>query len=195
LTAVFTVLTGLVYPLVVTLIAQLAFHAQANGSLIERGGRLTGSALLAQPFQDARYFWPRPSADSYATVPSGASNYGPTSSQLRSNVLNNVQAFRAANGLPNDTPVPGDAVFTSGSGLDPHISPESALMQAPRVAAARDLDPKQVAAWVQTFVEPPQFGFLGEARVNVLRLNLALDEWASKPKVADSPVGQVIVMP
>ncbi len=176
LTIVFTVITGVLYPLAMTGIAQVAFHDKANGSLIERDGKIVGSELLAQQFTGAKYFWPRPSAGSYATVPSGASNFGPTSAALQSNVVANAKAFRDGNKLPADAPVPADMVFTSGSGLDPHISPEAARLQVARVAAARNIGEDQIKALVEQFVEPPQWGFLGEARVNVLRLNLALDE-------------------
>jgi len=175
LTIIFTVLTGVVYPLVMTGIAQVAFHSQANGSLIERNGQIVGSELLAQQFTGDKYFWPRPSAGSYATVPSGASNLGPTSQALQSNVTANAAAFRTGNKLAADAPVPADMVFTSASGLDPHISPESARLQVGRVAAARGMSADQVGALVEKFVEPPQWGVFGEPRVNVLRLNVALD--------------------
>jgi K+-transporting ATPase ATPase C chain len=170
-----TVLTGLVYPAVVTVIAQLAFAKQADGSLVERDGKLVGSALLAQQFQGTNYFWPRPSADTYATVPSGASNLGPTSGQQQTNVLNNLAAFRSGNNLATNAPVPADMVYASGSGLDPQISPEAARLQLDRVAAARRLPVETVRRLVAQFTEPPQWGFLGESRVNVLLLNLALD--------------------
>ncbi len=175
LTIVFTVLTGVIYPLVITGVSQVAFRNQANGSLIERDGKIVGSELLAQQFTGEKYFWPRPSAAGYATVPSGASNLGPTSQALQSNVTANATAFRTAHKLAADTPVPADMVFTSASGLDPHISPESARMQVGRVAAARGISADQVSALVEKFVEPPQWGVFGEPRVNVLRLNLALD--------------------
>jgi len=176
LTIVFTVLTGVLYPLAVTGIAQVAFPHQANGSLIERDGQVVGSELLAQQFTGPKYFWPRPSAGSYATVPSGASNLGPTSAALQSNVVNNAKAFRDGNKLPADAPVPADMVFTSASGLDPDISPDAARLQIARVATARGVNEDVVRTLVEKFVEPPQFGFLGEARVNVLGLNLALDQ-------------------
>ena len=179
LTIVFTVLTGVLYPLAITGIAQVAFPHQANGSLIERNGQVVGSALLAQPFTGANYFWPRPSAGHYATVPSGASNLGPTSAQLQSNVVHNAKAFRDGNKLPADAPVPADMVFTSGSGLDPHISPEAARLQIARVAAERKLSADAVQALVEKFIEPPQWGVFGEPRVNVLLLNLALDQQES----------------
>jgi K+-transporting ATPase ATPase C chain len=175
LTAVFTVLTGLAYPLVITGVAQLAFRDKANGSLIERDGKIIGSELLAQEFQRPRYFWPRPSADGYATVPSGASNLGPTSAALQSNVAARAAAIRAANKLLADATIPADLLFTSGSGLDPHISPEAARLQVARVATARGVSEESIKALIERFIELPQFGFLGEPRVNVLLLNLALD--------------------
>ena len=133
LTIVFTVMTGVIYPLVITGISQVAFHDQANGSLLMRDGKVVGSELLAQQFAGDKYFWPRPSAGSYATVPSGASNLGPTSQALQSNVTANATAFRTGNKLAADAPVPADMVFTSASGLDPHISPEAARLQVGRV--------------------------------------------------------------
>ena len=175
-TLVFTVLTGILYPLAITGIAQVAFKQQANSSLIMQNGKVVGSELIAQQFTGAKYFWPRPSAGSYATVPSGASNLGPTSQALRSNVLNNAAAFISGNNLPTNTVVPADMIFTSGSGLDPHISPEAAHLQIARVAAARTADVAKVSALVEQFVEQPQLGFLGEPRVNILKLNLALDK-------------------
>jgi K+-transporting ATPase ATPase C chain len=175
LTIVLTVLTGVIYPLVVTGIAQVAFKDQANGSLLEKNGQVVGSEFLAQQFTGEKYFWPRPSAGGYATVPSGASNYGPTSQKLHDTVATNAATFRAAHKLPVDAPVPADMVYASGSGLDPHISPEAARLQVVRVAAARGVGAERIAALVEKFVELPQWGFLGEARVNVLKLNLALD--------------------
>jgi K+-transporting ATPase ATPase C chain len=136
--------------------------------------------LLAQQFTGDKYFWPRPSAGSYATVPSGASNLGPTSQALQSNVTANAVAFRTGNKLAADAPVPADMVFTSASGLDPHISPEAARLQVARVAAARSLSVDQVKELVEKFVESPQWGIFGESRVNVLRLNVALDEMDAK---------------
>jgi len=180
LTVIFTVLTGIIYPLVMTGVAQVAFHDQANGSLLMRNGTVVGSALIAQQFTGDKYFWPRPSAGSYATVPSGASNLGPTSQALQSNVTANATAFRSGNKLAADAPVPADMVFTSASGLDPHISPEAARLQVARVAAARGISADQVKALVEKSIEPPQWGIFGEPRVNVLQLNLALDD-AEKP--------------
>lgn len=182
-TILWTILVGLAYPLVMTGIAQLLFHKQANGSLIERNGQVVGSELIAQQFTGDKYFWPRPSAGSYATVPSGASNLGPTSQALQSNVTANAAAFRTGNKLAADAPVPADMVFTSGSGLDPHISPEAARLQVARVAAARGMAEDQVKALVDKFVEAPQWGIFGEPRVNVLELNVALDDL--QPKKAE----------
>lgn len=176
LTIIFTVLTGVLYPLAITGIAQVAFRDQANGSLIIQKDKAVGSSLLAQQFTGEKYFWPRPSAGSYGTTPSGASNLGPTSGTLQSNVATNAAAFRAAHKLAADAPVPTDMVFTSGSGLDPHISPESAQAQLGRVAAARTMSTETIRGLVEKHIEQPQFGFLGEPRVNVLRLNLALDQ-------------------
>ena len=177
---VWTILVGVAYPLIMTGVAQLLFHHQANGSLIERNGAVVGSELLAQQFTGEKYFWPRPSAGSYATVPSGASNLGPTSQALQSNVTANATAFRTGNKLAADAPVPADMVFTSASGLDPHISPESARLQVARVAVARGIAEDQIKALVEKFVEPPQWGVFGEPRVNVLELNVALDDLQGK---------------
>jgi K+-transporting ATPase ATPase C chain len=172
---VWSIITGGLYPLAMTLVAHVAFPDQAEGSLVMRDGKLVGSALIAQQFQGQRYFWPRPSAGTYATVPSGASNLGPTSAQLQTNVNNNLAALRTAHHIAADAPVPSDLVFTSASGVDPHISPEAARFQIGRVAAARGLPEDKVAALVEDHIEPLQWGFLGEPRVNVLLLNLALD--------------------
>lgn len=164
-------LTGVVYPLVVTGIAQLAFPRQANGSLSMVGETVVGSALLGQANDDPRYFWPRPSATGYDTLPSGGSNLAATSGALTTAVTQ-----RAAQGSVANAPMPLEMLFASASGLDPHISPEAARMQIGRVAAARGLDEAVVASLVEAHVEGPQLGFLGQPRVNVLLLNMALDE-------------------
>ena len=186
-TLLWTVVTGIAYPLVITLIAQAAFKDRANGSLVLRDGKIIGSALLAQQFQGTNYFWPRPSACTYGSSASGivassGSNLGPTSAPLQTNVMNNISAFISGNNLPTNTVVPADMVYASASGLDPHISPEAAQLQAARVAASRGVSEEKVKALVEKFTEPPQWGFLGQARVNVLLLNVALDEMtAQKP--------------
>jgi potassium-transporting ATPase KdpC subunit len=184
-TIVWTFLTGMLYPLVMTVFAQLAFPRQANGSLIEVNGKLVGCEFVAQQFQGDKYFWPRPSAATYGTGPTGlaagsGSNLGPTSAQLQANVRGNVKALRDSHKLAANIPVPADLVYASASGVDPHISPEAAFFQVARVAAARDLPEATVTSLVERHVEPPQWGFLGQARVNVLVLNLALD--AAEPK-------------
>lgn len=173
-----TALTGLAYPLVVTGVARLAFPHQANASLVTRGDQVIGSELLAQSFTNPTHFWPRPSAGDFATVPSGASNLGPTSDKLQQAIAARAARLRAAHGLSADAPVPAELLLASGSGLDPHLSPEAARFQIERIARARGLDAAgraRLAARVEQHIEPPQLGFLGEPRVNVLRLNLALD--------------------
>ena len=192
-TLLWTVVTGVMYPLVITVIAQVAFNKQANGNLVMRDGKIVGSALLAQQFTGTNYFWPRPSACSYGTGPSGivassGSNLGPTSGPLQTNVMNNVAAFISGNNLPTNTVVPADMAFASASGLDPHISPEAAQLQIARVAASRGLHEDEVKTLVERFIESPQWGFLGQARVNVLLLNVALDEMDSGKK--PGPVAQ-----
>jgi K+-transporting ATPase ATPase C chain len=165
---VLTLLTGILYPLAMTGIAQLLFPRQANGSKIIENGKFIGSDLLAQKFESPKYFWPRPSAADYATVASGASNKGPTSADLKKSIDERQAKFG------NDAPI--DLLTASGSGLDPHISPEAARLQLQRVADARKMSIQQMSALVDQATEQPQFGFLGEPRVNVLKLNLALDE-------------------
>lgn len=170
----FTLLCGLAYPFAMTGIGQLAFPAQANGSLILRDGQAVGSSLVGQSFAGERYFWPRPSAAGagYDGMSSSGSNLGTTSDALRQRTADTVAALRAS-GITG--PIPADAATASGSGLDPDISPEFARLQVARVAAARDLPVDQLQALVESAIEPPFLGFIGEARVNVLKLNLALD--------------------
>jgi potassium-transporting ATPase KdpC subunit len=180
---VMTILTGVIYPLVVTGVAQVVFPYQANGSLLTRDDIVVGSELIGQQTDDPRYFWWRPSAvnSMQGTTPeqlgsSGATNAGWTSAALADAVAERSAAFRSENLLNDDTEIPSDIVFTSGSGLDTHISPEAAYLQVERVAAERGLDTQAVTELVDAYVESPQLGFLGEPRVNVLLLNLALDE-------------------
>lgn len=165
---VLTVLTGVIYPLAMTGVAQLLFPKQANGSRIVENGKFIGSDLIAQKFESPKYFWPRPSAADYTTVASGASNKGPTAADLRKSIDERRQKF--------GTDAPVDLLTASGSGLDPHISPEAAHLQISRVAPARNMSIQELSAIVDQTIEPPQFGFLGEPRVNVLRLNRALDQ-------------------
>jgi potassium-transporting ATPase KdpC subunit len=178
-----TLITGVLYPLLVTGLAQAAFPHQANGSVILRDGQPVGSELIGQPFDRPEYFWGRPSAT--ATLPynafdaqnltaSSGSNLGPLSAELQRVVRERVEKLRAADPT-NQAPIPVDLVTASGSGLDPHISVAAALYQLPRVARARGMDSEVLRALVDRYTEGRQLGLLGERRVNVLKLNLALD--------------------
>ncbi len=193
---VLTLVTGVLYPLTVTLAAQVAYPESANGSLVQRGDEVVGSTLIGQVMytltedgeianRDAidLYFWGRPSAVNYmlgssadSLGSSGASNYGSTNATLAHQVEQREAAFRRANSVPANVAVPSEMVYASGSGLDPHISPEAARLQIERVARARGLERTVVTRLVEQSVEAPQWGIFGQPRVNVLRLNLALDQ-------------------
>lgn len=188
-TAVLAVACCGVYPLVVTGVAQTVFTDKANGSLIkDKDGTIRGSALLAQGFTGEQYFHPRPSAagaNGYDAASSSGSNLGPTSQKLHDAIKNRIAVYRTSNNLAADAQVPADAVTASGSGLDPHISTVNAELQAPRVASARQMDVESVRTLIRQHTTPPDFGLLGEAGVNVLTLNLALD--ALPPVSSPSP--------
>jgi K+-transporting ATPase KdpC subunit len=175
--ALFTILTGIIYPLVVTGIAQTAFHHQANGSLINENGKDIGSELIGQPFSDPRYFWGRLSATAsfqYNASASSGSNYGPLNPALTEAIQARIDALKAVDPA-NNQPIPVDLVTSSASGLDPDISVAAARYQVPRVARYRGLTEQQVYSLVNRFTGGRQFGIFGEPRVNVLKLNLALD--------------------
>ena len=178
MTLMLTILTGLLYPGLVTGICQMIFPNQANGSLIVKNGHVIGSALIGQSFTRRKYFQPRPSAagnDGYDPTASGGSNLGPTSQKLADRIKSSIAQFRKDN--PDFTgPIPADLVTASGSGLDPQLSPASISAQVPRVAVARGISINQIQQLASEFTEGRELGFLGEPRVNVLRLNIALDE-------------------
>jgi K+-transporting ATPase ATPase C chain len=179
--AILTVLTGLLYPLAITILAETLFPRKSSGSLIVRDGRTVGSALVAQQFTSSSYFWPRPSAIAFQPLPSGASNLGPTNGVLRDSVEQRRQSFIAAHPEALPGSVPEEMLTTSGSGIDPHISCEAALAQVGRVARARHLSEagrQELLSVVQRAAEPPQWGVLGMERINVLLLNMALDTLA-----------------
>lgn len=198
---VMAIVYGLVFPSVITAIAQVAFHHQANGSLVTRGGRAVGSEIIGQSFAGARYFHPRPSAagSGYDAANSGGTNLGPTSNKLINGIHRTLpdgkpnpgnfegikdlaEAYRKENGLPPDAKVPADAVTRSASGLDPDISPENARLQVPRVARARGMTEEKLTRIVRSHIADRQFGVLGEPRVNILGVNLALDGMQERTK-------------
>jgi K+-transporting ATPase ATPase C chain len=178
LLGVMIVLTGIIYPLFITIVAQVAFPYQANGSLIESEGKYLGSALIGQQFDREDYFWGRPSATQptpYNAAASSGSNYSTSNEQLISDIQKRIDVLEKAD-PDNSMSIPVDLVTYSGSGLDPHISRAAALYQAPRVARARSINEEKLRELIDQYTEGRQLGFLGEPRVNVLRLNLALDE-------------------
>lgn len=181
--AVLTVLCGIAYPLLVTGIAQLTFPEKANGSLILQGNKVIGSELIGQKFDSIIYFSSRPSATDYNPLPSGGSNLGPTSSKLKQMVVDRKAQFIESNQLSASENIPSEMLLASASGLDPHISPNAALLQVRRIAKARQFSEEQKQQLVKVITdqtESPQFSFLGETRINVLVLNLALDKLANQ---------------
>jgi potassium-transporting ATPase KdpC subunit len=181
---VFTILTGIIYPLVVTGLAQTIFPDKANGSIITRNGRPVGSAMIGQQFDAPKYFWGRPSATApypYNGGASSGSNYGPYHPDLMKAVQERMQALRDAD-IGSTAKIPVDLVTSSGSGLDPHISPAAAAYQVQRVARNRGIDEAKIRTLVAQHTEGRQFGILGEPRVNVLKLNLALDELSQEKR-------------
>lgn len=174
---VLTILTGIVYPLVVTVIGQSIFSYQANGSILEVNGRKIGSELIGQQFSDPKYFWSRPSATSpgaYNAASSGGSNLGPSNPALVTAIKDRIEVIKNT-GVKNKDKIPVDIVTTSGSGLDPHITPASAFLQIPRIAGVRGIEERKILMLLEKFVEGRTVGVLGEKRVNVLLLNIALD--------------------
>ncbi len=176
---VMTLLTGMIYPLFITLLGKTFFPKQASGSLILHEEKVMGSELIGQKFESPKYFWPRPSAVDYNPLPSGASNYGATSKDLKTKVEERKEKWTAADSTADPTGIPQELLFASGSGLDPHLSPTAVQWQLNRIAQARKLNEQQkseLEKLVKSFIEPRSFGFLGEERINVLNLNRALDE-------------------
>ena len=175
----FSLLFGLAYPLAITGVAQAVFPAQANGSVITQNGHVVGSSLIGQNFTQPQYFWPRPTAagHGYDAGASSGSNYGPTSQALVDRAKADAARYRAT-GVTG--PIPADLLTASGSGLDPHISPQAAQVQIARIAAARRMPPQDIAALVRANTQEPFLGFIGDPAVNVLKLNLALDAASSR---------------
>lgn len=191
-----TILTGFVYPLIVTVFGQGLFRSKSSGDVVKRSGAIVGSRLLAQGFEGEKFFWPRPSAVSYNSLASGGSNLGQASADLKRAYDERRAKLKAAHAGAGEPPQ--DLLFASGSGLDPHISPEAAEYQVLRVAKARNMDPTDVRRFIMDAIEGRQLGFLGEPRVNVLALNIALDRAqgitaapSSGPISAPSPTGGV----
>jgi K+-transporting ATPase ATPase C chain len=176
---IFTIITGVLYPLLIFAMGKIAFPNQANGSLITKDGKVIGSNLVGQTFDSTIYFHSRPSAINYQPMPSGASNLGPISLVLKDRIDSLRKAYIEFNGLPANTVVPSDAIFASGSGIDPHISLENANFQIDRIAIARGFNSEKknkLIELVNKYTETHQLGFLGEVRINVLKLNIELDK-------------------
>jgi len=176
---VMTILTGIIYPLLMTGLAQISYPSKANGSLIMKDGKIIGSELIGQKFDSSIYFWSRPSAIGYNPIPSGASNYGPTSDTLKKQVTERLVLFAKMNSMSDESVIPKEMIFASGSGLDPHISPEAALMQVDRISQSRHFDitrKEELLKKIKDMTQAPQFLCLGEPRINVLILNLMLDK-------------------
>jgi potassium-transporting ATPase KdpC subunit len=175
----FSLITGIIYPLFVTGLANLLFKDKAEGSLIKKNDQVIGSSLIGQAFDSSAYFWPRPSAISYSPLPSGGSNLGLTNEKLRQQFIEREQYFLRVNNLPAGASVPSEMVFASGSGLDPHISPEAVFLQVDRIAKARNFSIHQkneLQMLITNLTEEPQFHLLGQKRINVFMLNLELDK-------------------
>jgi potassium-transporting ATPase KdpC subunit len=176
--AILTILTGALYPLLMTGLAQISFPAKANGSLIWKEGRIAGSEIIGQKFDSSIYFWSRPSAIDYNPLPSGGSNLGPASDRLQKLISERQHTFMTKNFIRDTSAIPKEMIFASASGLDPHISPEAALLQVERVARSRrftTVQKQQLLQLVHSKIEEPQFSLLGERRINVFELNLDLD--------------------
>lgn len=174
-----TLLTGIVYPVFIYLIAKTIFPEKSAGSLVKINEKIIGSELIGQKFESKKYFQSRPSAVDYQPMPSGGSNLAPTSQILKARIDSLRDSYIVWNELPEKTEVPPDAVFSSGSGIDPHISPMNALLQSDRISKERDFDvnkKKQLIELINRLTENPQYGFLGEPRINVLKINLDLDK-------------------
>jgi K+-transporting ATPase ATPase C chain len=175
---VMTVITGIIYPVILTGIAQVVFPYKANGSFLMKDGKLIGSKLIGQKFDSNGYFWSRPSAIDYNPIPSGASNFGPTSIKLQKQVTERRSVFKEKNNLPGNALIPGEMLFASASGLDPHTSPEAVLLQVNRIVRARNFNHSQeqkLYKIIDRNTEKRQYRLFGEERVNVLALNIELD--------------------
>ena len=180
-----TLLTGIIYPFVITAIGQIAMKHAASGSLLEHKGKVVGSSLIAQKFESEKYFWPRPSANDYNGLASGGSNLGPTSADLKKAIEKRKAAILKAHSGTDASKIPPELLFASGSGLDPHISPEAADFQIDRIAKARGLGKEDIKKLVQNNTQGPFLQFLGPPCVNVLTLNIALDELSQTSKAKE----------